>query len=79
MCRVLRNIGCKCSEAYDGTECLEIVRTRMQASVTESMPSNCPSDNESVVEAPIDLILMDSEMPSKGLLLLLLFAMEDSN
>eukprot|EP00597_Dinobryon_sp_UTEXLB2267_P013059 CAMPEP_0170121920 /NCGR_PEP_ID=MMETSP0020_2-20130122/16266_1 /TAXON_ID=98059 /ORGANISM="Dinobryon sp., Strain UTEXLB2267" /LENGTH=807 /DNA_ID=CAMNT_0010352549 /DNA_START=341 /DNA_END=2764 /DNA_ORIENTATION=- len=64
MCRVLRNIGCKCSEAYDGTECLEIMRGRLQSSLSETVASNCPaSDDESVVEAPIDLILMDSEMP----------------
>jgi CheY-like chemotaxis protein len=78
---VLRNIGCKCAEAYDGTDCLEIMKTRMLPSVSEltapTIQSGFPAGNANGAAASVgavddessdntfDLILMDSEMPGE--------------
>ena len=47
LCRLLSNLGCRCTQAENGVECLEAVHRNLRR---HSLP-------------PFDFILMDFEMP----------------
>ena len=63
---VLKRLGCNVTQASDGQEAIDIVRTRLGADLEAKIVAGIEHDDKEgrvMRDMPFDLILMDSVMP----------------